>query len=176
MIPTLTPGRRLMAGVLAALAPGALIGAADAQAASPTSAVCTSRFVTTITPGFTTRPSSGTFTTHGQTGSITCVGRIHGHRVTGPGSIGAEESYTAGTCNSHIGSGSIRADIPTTAGIEHMVGELIVRRTGLVVRPEVRFPGARFTSIGAAIPLQGDCVLKPQRRALVVVTGSISGA
>jgi hypothetical protein len=177
MISTLTSRHLRTVGVLAGLAPAALgVAAAPAQAADATLAMCNSRFLTTITPGFTMTPGSGTFTTHGQTGSITCVGRIGGDRVTGPGSIGAEEAYTAGNCISHVGSGIVRIALPTTAGIKHMVGELAVRRTALVVRPEIRFPGARFSALGAVVPTRGDCFVTRQRQALVLVAGVIRGA
>jgi hypothetical protein len=174
---TLTPRRLRIVGALAALAPAGLGGAAaPAQAADATLALCNSRFLTTITPGFTMTPGSGTFTTHGQTGSITCVGRIGGDRVTGPGSIGAEETYTAGNCMSHVGSGIVRIALPTTTGTKQMVGALSVRRTALVVRPEVRFPGARFSALGAVVPTQGNCFVTRQRQALVLVSGVIRGA
>lgn len=176
MVAALTRGRLRAVGVAAALGPAALAAAEPAKAAAATSAVCSSRFTTTIVPGFTMTPSSGTFTTFGQTGSITCIGRIGGHRVTGPGTIGADETYTRGTCATHVGAGVVRLTVPTTGGAKHMVGTLTVRRTALVVSPEVRFPGARFRALGVVVPTQGDCIIAPQRRALVLVAGVLSGA
>ncbi|MDQ3678372.1 MAG: hypothetical protein M3401_16500 [Actinomycetota bacterium] len=173
---TTTTHRRLrIAGALAALATVALLAAAPAHAADATSALCTNRFTITITPGFSMTPTSGTVTTHGQTGSITCVGEIDGHRVTGPGTMGIDETYTHVTCLSSVISGTIRISVPTTAGIKHMVGALTVKRTALVVQPEARFPRARFSGIGIVVPTQGNCFVTPLRQALLSVTGSLTG-
>ncbi|MGH2941344.1 MAG: hypothetical protein ACRDLN_01020 [Solirubrobacteraceae bacterium] len=176
MSTTLTRGHRRIVGVLAALSSAlALVPAAQAQAAAGrTSAACTARFTATITPGFSMTTSSGTFTTHGQTGSFTCLGRIGGHRVTGPGSIGVEETYT-GACASHVGTGTVRIIVPTTAGTKDMVGALTVRRTALVVLPQVQFSGARFGGIGLSVPAQGNCFVTPLRRVLLLVAGAMSG-
>jgi hypothetical protein len=163
---------------MAALAGAALLAAAPAHAADGTSAICTNRVPSTITitPGFSMTPSSGTITTNGQTGSITCVGKIGGHRVTGPGSIGIDETYTNATCTSHVGSGTVSVTIPTTAGIQHLSGALTERRTALVLTADVRFPGGRFSGIGIVIPTLGNCLLTPLRQALLSVTGLLSGA
>ena len=168
-------GRLRTLGVLAALAPAVLFAAAPAQAARSTSAVCLVRFTATITPGFSLTPGPGTFTTGGETGSMSCIGKIGGDRVTGRGSVGVDETYTGGSCTSHVGTGTVSITIPTTAGVKHVVGDLTVRRTALVVRPEVRFPNARFSSIGVSIPRQGNCVATPLQKALVVLAGVLSG-
>jgi hypothetical protein len=51
--------------------------------------------------------------------------------------------------------------VPTTGATKDMAGALTVRRTGLVVRPEVRFSGARFRAIGVSIPTDGTCLSRP---------------
>jgi hypothetical protein len=113
--------------------------------------------------------------TGGQTGSFTCVGKIGGDRVTGPGTAGVETAYT-GDCLSHVGTGTVRIVVPTTGGAKDMVGALTVRRTGLVVRPHVRFAGARYRAIGVSIPTDGTCFVSPLRRALISLVGRIRGA
>ena len=56
--------------------------------------------------------------------------------------------------------------------MKHLAGAATSRRTGLGLRAEVRFPGARF-AVTVAVPLQGTCALTPLRRALIAVTGSL---
>jgi hypothetical protein len=174
--PTLSPRR--IAVALATLATAALFAAAPAHAADATAALCTNRSPSTITitPGFSLAPSSGTITTNGQTGSITCIGKIAGHSVTGPGSIGIEEAYADGTCTSHTGSGTVSVTIPTTAGIQHLSGALTERRTALVLRADVQFPGGHFSGIGIVLPTVGNCFVTPLRQALLSVTGWLRGA
>lgn len=159
-------------GASAALA---MLTAAPAQAAGKTSAACASQFTATISPGFSTTPSSGTQTTGGQSGTVACVGKINGRRITGIGSIGYDSTYTAGTCASESASGTVRATIPTAAGDEQLVGALTVQRTALIIRAQVKFGGVRYSGIGPAIPLQGNCTLAtPLQRVLIVLTGTIS--
>lgn len=163
-------------GLLGAVTAVALLGAASAEARASSSAVCVSRIALTINPGFSPTTGSGTLTSGGERGSITCIGKIAGHRVTGPGSVALDESYTRASCLSHVGTGTVRVTLPTTAGVMRMVGSATSRRTALVLRAEVRFPAGRFSGIGAAIPTQGNCLLTPLRRALITVTGSLAGA
>jgi len=162
------PAAMVAAGAVAAAA------AAPAQAAGTTSAVCTNRLPAAVTPGFTPTLSAGTITTFGQTGSIACVGRIEGRRVTGLGSAGIH-AYTQGSCTSHLGAGTVSVSIPTTGGVKHLTGALSVRRTALAIRAEARFPGGRFDGVGVVIPTRGTCFVTPLTRGTVVVTGVLSG-
>ncbi|MDX6690944.1 MAG: hypothetical protein QOG15_2401 [Solirubrobacteraceae bacterium] len=171
-----TPTRRRAIGsALAAAVTIALLGAAPAPAAGTTSAVCTNLFSVTINPGFSMTPTSGTLTTGGETGSITCVGEIDGHRITGPGTMGISENYTNVTCPSSVIKGTINVSIPTTAGLQRMAGELTVQRTLLAVQPQAEFPNAHFSGIGVIIPTQGNCFVTPLRKSLLSVTGTLTG-
>jgi len=163
-----------LAGVLATLACVALPATASAQAAATTSAQCTGQLKLSITPGFGLAPGSGTLTSHGESGIITCIGTIAGHRVTGPGTVGLDESYARGDCLSHVGTGTATLTVPTTAGPVLMAGAATSRRTGLALHAEVEFPGARFDGAGLAIPLQGSCLISPMRQALITVSGRLS--
>jgi hypothetical protein len=162
---------------VAALAAVALLAAAPAQAAGTTSAVCAGAFKASVSPGFSLTPSSGTVTTNGEVRSLTCAGRIDGQRVTGAGTVGADYVYAPGsTCLSHAGSGTVRLTLPTAAGTKHMVGALTVHRAALVLSIDAQFPTARFNGIGVVLPLAGSCLFTPWRRALVSVTGLLTGA
>ena len=162
------------AGALAAVAAATLLAAAPAHAAGKTSAACVSQFTSTITPGLSITPSSGTQTTGGQSGTIACIGKIARRRITGIGSVGYDSTYTAGTCASETSTGTVRGTIPTAAGDRHLVGALTVQRTALIIRAEVQFDGIRYSGIGPAIPLLGNCILTPLQRVLIVLTGTLS--
>ncbi len=163
------------AGTLATLAAATLLAVTPAYAAGKTSAACASQFTSTISPGFSSVPSSGTQTTNGKTGTVACVGKIAGRRITGIGSVGYDSTYTAGTCASETTTGTVRATIPTAAGDQHLVGALTVQRTALIIRAQVQFDGIRYSGMGAAIPLQGNCTLAtPLQRVLIVLTGTLS--
>lgn len=175
MRPTLTPGRQraVLLGVLAVVA---VLPAVPAQAAGATSALCSARFTATISPGFTVTPSSGTVAGGGPPGSLTCVGTVAGHRVTAPGSIQIAYAYAGATCLGHVGVGTARWVIPTAGGVKHLAGSLVVRRTGLVILAEVRFPHASADPTGAVVPIQGNCFLTPLTGVLVSVSGLLSDA
>lgn len=175
MSPRPPNSRVCIAVILATMAGVAAFTASPAQAAGATSAICTNLFTITISPGWSMTPTSGTVTTNGETGSVSCVGEIDGHRVTGPGTMGIDETYTNVTCPSSIITGTIRMTIPTTAGTQRMEGALRVRRIGLIVQPEAEFLDAHFSGLGVAIPTQGTCFLTPLRQALLSVTGTLSG-
>lgn len=168
-------GRLSSIAVLAALAAAAPLGAAHAHTTGATEALCASQFTATVTPGFSTTPSSGTLTTNGETGEITCVGEVRGKRITGPGLLGVEQTHDGATCQSATGTGTVSVTLPTTAGDRHLIGKLSVRRTGLAVSVNVRFPGARYHGSGVAIPQVGNCVVTPLTQVMVVQTGTLSG-
>ena len=172
LIPT-TRSRRIAAALAAATAT-MMLAATPAHATGATDAVCTERFNVTITPGFGLTPSSGTVSTGGETGSVSCVGKLDGHRITGNGSIGFDEQYT-GNCTSDASTGTLRATIPTTAGRQQLVGTFTQRRTALVFTVDVRFPSSRYHGIGVVIPTQGTCLLTPLRQAALLVTGPLRG-
>ena len=162
-------------GTLAAVGAATLLATAPAYAAGKTSAACASQFTSTISPGFSITPSSGTQTTGGQSGTVACIGKINGRRISGIGSIGYDSTYTAGTCASETTTGTVRATIPTAAGDQHLVGALTVQRTALMIRAQVQFDGIRYSGIGPAIPLQGNCTpATPLQRVLIILTGTLS--
>ena len=167
---------QLRQGIVATLAAGALLGTSSAQASGTTSAVCSPQLSVTISPGFRVVASSGTISSGGETGSIVCAGEIDGHAVTGPGTVGLDETYANGDCVSHVGVGTVRVSIPTTAGVVHLVGAATSRRTALALVAEAQFPGASYSGAGVALPTQGDCILTPMRRALLTVTGLLRGS
>jgi hypothetical protein len=158
------------AAVLMAIAAASPLAAAPARAAAgATSAICTEQMTATITPGFSTTRSTGPIT---GAGSILCAGTLNGHRVTGPGRIEFEETYT-GTCVSDASTGTVRLTSPTTAGTQHLAGTFVQRRVALAIRVEARFPNARYSAIGLITPRRGNCFLTPLREVAILLTGSL---
>lgn len=162
----------------AALAAAALIcggTAAGAEAAPATDAACTSVFTAYVTPGFNMHPSSGSGTTRGEIGALLCTGTVDGQRITGPGTMGFEETYRDADCLSDASSGRFSATLPTTSGPVHLVGDLRARRIGFVEFVEITFPQAHFSGLGPIVPTRGDCVTRRITEALVSITGTMRG-
>lgn len=168
-----------VASAVAAVAAIALLTAAPAQAGSNTSAVCSVTFPqASITPPFmpfVLTPGSGTVTSGGQTGSVSCAGEIGGDRITSPGTGAIVYAYSNGTCALHVGLGTATWSIPTEAGVKALTGTLSVWRIGLSVLAEVRFPHARAGLAGLVVPLEGDCVLTPLSKVAVTLAGTLVG-
>jgi hypothetical protein len=157
----------------------ALLAAAPAPALANTSAVCSDTFpVISITPPFmpfVLAPATGTVSSNGQTGSVTCVGEIDGDRITGAGTVGVSYVYSNGSCVAHMGLGTANWTVPTEAGLKHLTGTLKIRRTVLSVLAEADFPSARADLAGVLIPLEGDCVLTPLSKVRVTLAGVLVG-
>jgi len=153
----------------------AVLATADASAAPATSATCTGLMPVSLSPGFTPAPGVGTGTSGGQTGTMTCLGTLDGHQITGLGSFGAQETYTTGgACLTDTSSGQVSATFPTTGGPVTIVGSLSARRLALIESIEIDFPQSHFSGMAIVVPTDGNCLLSPLRHALVSVTGSLS--
>jgi hypothetical protein len=70
-----------------------------------------------FSPGVGLTSQKTTATTHGETGTINCVGAINGHDVTGPGTLGLE-GVIRGTCLGGTGSATLSLTVATSAGSE----------------------------------------------------------
>ena len=174
-LPTSSTRVRCLSAVLAGLLI-AVFATAAAEAAPATSATCTGLLTINFTPGVTTIPGSGSATSDGQTGTMTCLGTLDGHRITGLGSFGAQETYTAGgACLTDRSSGQVAAILPTTGGPVTIVGTLSAHRLALIESIEIDFPQSHFSGTAIDVPTDGTCLLSPLRQVLVSVTGFLSG-
>ncbi|MEX2588144.1 MAG: hypothetical protein WD602_09170 [Actinomycetota bacterium] len=94
--------RAVTAVAIASVAlPGSLLSpslAAATTGGGDNSAVCKLVFTERFNPGFTLVPSPGHQDSAVDSGTIVCVGRIQGQRVTGPGTIWNQGRYTDSTC------------------------------------------------------------------------------
>lgn len=139
-----------------------------ARAAGPTT--CTFEADYTISPGLSTSPSSGTVTTNGETGTITCSGPVNGKPPTRPGKIGVSGHYgtkSGETCQSGGGGDyTMWYTIPTSSGPQH------VTDTGTFTYGGIQgglftgqFQGPRMSGTFQVRPTQGDCLTAPMTKA-----------
>jgi hypothetical protein len=135
-----------------------------APAHGRTNAVCSTRQDVNLRPGAGPTPSSGTFDTGGEKGSIICSGTFNGHRVTGPGSFGNEGTYT-GICVLGGTSGRYFITVPTDAGPMHFAPTYssAVAAVGL---DDGSQPGIRWTGFEVFVFKRGDCVTAPVTKAI----------
>jgi hypothetical protein len=107
--------------VLAWVTSGTAVGLAAQQG----STVCTIVFDEVRSPGLRTAPSSGTLTSNGEGGLISCDGPVHGRQPTGAGSSGVSGRYgTRGADSCRTGGGGDEVQsmtIPTATGPERVV-------------------------------------------------------
>src|SRR5207244_3087104 len=116
-----------------------------------------------FSPSVSLSPSSGTETTGGETGSITCSGSFDGHRVTGAGTFGYEGVFTGITCISDTTplSGTYSFTIPTDAGSLHFSGHITDARIATIDQFDLTQPGAHFTGTAAVLPELGAWFVVP---------------
>jgi hypothetical protein len=125
---------------------------------------------TRLSPGFSLTASTGTYGTVGETGTITCIGSMDGHRVTGPGTFGFEGIY-AGDCFGNNGSGTYSFTVPTEVGSKHFTGSYTERRTGFNGPVEASQPGGRFQGLFLVLPQKGDCIVSPVTEVMINIAG-----
>jgi hypothetical protein len=148
--------RGLRFGVVGILAAPALVPV-TAHAAGNSAAACVFEFVMDVAPGVSMTPTDFTYTTGGETGKIVCVGTVHGHPVTGPGTIG-DQGTGYGSCSRGAVTGVYTMTIPTDAGPQRLrVPYTELKFVGpLGVRTMPEFAGS-FTFV----PTRGDGVATP---------------
>jgi hypothetical protein len=170
-------GMRLLrlAGTVVLL--GSAFTAAPAHAEGGTSAACSIAFPIHFSPGLSMTTGSGSYGSGGETGSITCTGTVHGHRITGPGTFGFEGTYTEGNCLAHKGTGSSFLTIPTDAGpVRVDGGSFSDQGLGLTGSSKARHTGGiRFSGTYIVLPVQGDCLVSPITSGQASMTGQMSG-
>ncbi len=154
-------------GVLVSLVACSLFAmpVAGAQATGST-AVCVHRWTDSVSPGLTLTGRQVTFTSHGETGTITCIGAVNGHQVTGTGTFGEVGSFQ-GTCASGFGSATFSFSIPTTAGpAAFSVPVTFTYAAGAGLTSSAVFPGTFVV-----VPTAGNCLITPVTTIAVVRVG-----
>jgi hypothetical protein len=170
-------GAALVAAVAWVASGAAAVGADAAQATA-----CRFSAEFDLAPGLSLTPTSGTFTSGGETGSITCSGRVDGRMVTGPGTFGADGRYGTADGDSCVsggegsatqsftlrtGDGPVPIGNPITFTYQPVPGPPGDREAAEVIPPAVasgRFSGPRFSGTFEVTALKGDCVTGPVTR------------
>lgn len=120
-----------------------------------------------LSPGLSTSPSSGTFTSKGESGTLDCQGNVGGEPATGRGTFGAEGRYgTAGNgddCRSREGrgDGTAHLTVPVEGGTQHVDDPftLTYRVDGRSVVGQIT--GRRFSGTFDVTQADGDCIRHP---------------
>lgn len=141
---------------------------------SPQDTHCLAEFDITFSPGVSNAPSSGTFTSHGETGTMHCDGPVNGKPVTGTGSRGETGRYGLdgpNTCTKLDGRGdaAFSLTMPTADGDEH-IADLATITYGPLQGGGVlggTLESKRMYGTFQVTPIEGDCVTTPITRAHV---------
>ncbi|MGH9035223.1 MAG: hypothetical protein ACRD0O_05610 [Acidimicrobiia bacterium] len=147
-------------------------GAAERTAENPhpDDTHCLAEFDIVLSPGLSSVPSSGTLTTNGETGTITCEGPIKGYQAVGLGRRGEVGRYGTDGPDTCASGGeaevSFSFTIPTAGGDQHVVGTLTVDYGPL---EGGNFYGGTLTGPQMygkfeVVPLEGNCVTTPVTR------------
>jgi hypothetical protein len=145
--------------VLAAVIMLVLVPGSPAGAASGSTASCVMKSLLSFSPGITgTSPRKVASSTHGETGMITCVGKVNGHDATGAGTIGFDGLWDL-SCLGGKGTETVSLTIPTAAGPQKFT--FSVNET--VVPPAGYKTGGPFVGPVPFVfyPTKGDCVTSP---------------
>ena len=149
------------------------------QASGAGGTPCTFEYEAVMSPGLSSSPSSGTFTTNGETGTITCNGPVNGKQPTGPGTFGIDSRYgtkQGASCQSGGDVvGVLAFTVPTSSGPEHVTSRFTATfgrvESGVIFG---RYEGERMSGTAEATPQEGDCVSKPMTKAHVKGKGTLS--
>jgi len=154
------------------------------MAASPAhaqgGAACTFTATFRVLPGYSMSPSSGTLTTGGETGVVTCAGLVFGQEVLGPGTFGFVGQYGmdpggGDTCEGGAGRGLFSFHIPTSLGIVHADIQFTESFVGNVGQFFGSGP-AEVTCLYQFHPTEGDCYTTPARTETLTGQGVIAAA
>jgi hypothetical protein len=127
---------------------------------------CLAVFDLTFSPGISMSPSSGTATSHGETGTNRCDGPINGKQVTGPGTRGEDLRYgvrDSGTCSGGKSDVTFSFTMPTADGVERVVSTFVAEYGPLQGGGAYggTFTGERMYGKFTVTAIEGDCVTKP---------------
>lgn len=159
-----------------ALLPAAAQAQSQSDRSGATRAECSLSVPAFFSPGLGLSPTSGTFDSRGETGTINCVGTISGQTVTGPGSFGFEGSFSESSCLSHKGSGTAYFTVPTHDGPLHVSGgAFTITGTGIFGQVHAVHSEHGFEARGTYVllPGKGNCVTEPVTEAGVLMHDSL---
>jgi hypothetical protein len=151
----------------------ALTGLTGEQAAFGAGQKCSFSADVDVTPGFSATPSSGTFTTNGPTGRVSCGG---GEGTMGfQGNYGTKDPDGCGGAfsNGNEGDGTFVMSTPGTGEVQGtftFVFGTLSSNGGLV---EGTFTGEKFSGTFQLSPTAGDCFSSPVSKGRVTGQGTL---
>jgi hypothetical protein len=145
------------------------IGRVEAQQATN----CEATFDMFMAPGIWREGNSGTFTTNGEAGVVTCDGPVNGKAPTGPGTFGAHGRYGThdpDTCGNVEGIYENFMTVPTADGHVKVgnKGDWVAGAFKGAGAFGGRFTGETGDGTFEASPKEGDCLTTPQTAITVV--------
>jgi hypothetical protein len=164
---------RNIASVAAAVA--ALVAAGASAGSAQAAAFCSFTAAAKLTPGLSSTPTKGQFTTGGETGTLDCHGDLGGQQITGPGTLGFAGVYgTMGegdTCAAGGGSGDFSLTVPTAGGSKHLQAPF----TFSTFAGFGNFSSPVISGGFNFVPTEGNCFTAPVTAVDVYGGGSLSG-
>ena len=166
--------RRTVAAVITLMSTGLLpftpapAGAAGRTADNPDprDTHCLAEFDVVLSPGLSGSPSTGTFTSNGETGSIVCQGPIGGQQVTGIGTRGEQGRFGVKDPDTCMGG---EVDFTYSFTIPTAIGPKVMAGSGTATYGPLQgghpyggtFTGDRMYGKFSITPIEGDCVTTP---------------
>jgi hypothetical protein len=158
------------------LAAGGWLGLPLPAAGAESKTTCTFTSAIALQPGLSVVPSVGTFTSGGETGTVTCDGPVRGIVPTGPGSLGVEGRYGTkdpDTCFTGEGDGRFSFTFPTAAGAGKR-SNVFTFSFSLIGVSGSGFSGDGFGGgFDDVEPEEGDCLVHPVTRIIIKGHGTI---
>lgn len=168
-------GRRRVLVTIAAAAMLLGVQVPTTAAAASLEAVCSAKIPLNLNPGLKLLVrTQGSNQSYGETGVLSCVGKLDGYTVAGPGTVGFVATYD-GTCNSATGGGSWFFSVPVNdnGGIRviHHTGYYQGPSVSLVISFNGTFETGRLAGTGPVVPVQGNCLTQPMTKATFNLVG-----
>lgn len=152
-------------GVLFAALLGVLVPASPAQA-TRNFALCTLDFEVTISPGLSPAPTTATYMTDGDTGTVACRSLTAGDQVTRVGRLtaaGVIGLFGGGSCVEGIGGGTFSFTFPTAGAPTTTTRDYAFSWAG----PTGNLTGSAMSGTFELAAVAGDCVSAAITRARV---------
>jgi hypothetical protein len=162
--------------VTAVLATGLVAPVAVADDGAP----CSFEVDVSLSPGLSRQPSSGSFRTPGESGTLDCEGRVDGQPVTGRGTFGADGRYGTDGDGDHCrskegrGEGTASFTVPVEGGSRHIDDPFTMtyRVDGRSVVGKIT--GQRFSGTFDVTRANGDCLWTPVTEIRIKGRGRLS--
>jgi hypothetical protein len=176
-------GSRLVVATAMVLTGGLLMPPAGSAGSEPSDRTrCTFTTPIALLPGLSVVPTSGTFSSGGENGRVSCDGPVRGIVPTGEGTLGVEGRYGTDdpdTCFGGEGEGRFSFTFPTATGVGRR-SNVFTFSFSLFGLSTGGSSGNGFSGDGfgggfdEVRPEEGDCVLRPVTKLIIKGHGTIT--